>query len=84
MINVYLMFCVAFAFIGYFTEKNIFNPVTIMTILWGSIVYLSRLGLYGLYLANEHTYLMITVGIYIFVFSYYKTNIKSEIFPKKF
>lgn len=71
MINVYLMFCVAFAFIGYFTEKNIFNPVTIMTILWGSIVYLSRLGLYGLYLANEHTYLMITVGIYVFVFSYY-------------
>lgn len=46
MINVYLIFCVAFTFIGYFTEKNIFNPVTIMTVLWGGIVYLSRLGLY--------------------------------------
>lgn len=71
MISVYLIFCVAFAFIGYFTEKNIFNPVTIMTILWGGIVYLSRLGLYGLYLANEHTYLMIIIGIYTFVSSYY-------------
>lgn len=83
MISVYLIFCVAFAFIGYFTEKNIFNPVTIMTVLWGSIVYLSRLGWYGLYLANEHTYLMIIIGIYTFVFSYYISKLILKVKPSQ-
>lgn len=71
MINYCMIFCIVLGFVGYFTEKKVFNPVSVILFMWGIIVYLSSLQLYTLYEASEEIYMYIFIGLVAFTIGYY-------------
>ena len=71
MLSFESILCLFAAFIGFKTEKRLFNPVTLFCGLWGIIVFLSSLCLYNLYLSENKTYNLIFWGIVCFVVGYY-------------
>lgn len=71
MIYILLIFCIAVAIIGKFTEKKIINPVTVFYAVWAIILYLTSLQLYGINDVNESTYTIMLIGFITFVIGYY-------------
>lgn len=78
----FLVVCLIFSFVGYFSEKKVLNPVTIMCTLWGMIILLSKLQLYGLYSVEKDIYEIIFNGVYTFIFGYYLTKFINLIVSK--
>lgn len=74
VIVVGIVLCLIMASIGLKTEKKIFNPITIFCGLWCVIIILSSLQLYGLYLAENSTYIAILIGICMYFVGYYVTR----------
>ena len=58
--------CACFAVLGFVRSKFIFNPLTIMGVLWGIITPLSALGLYRINIPSEKTYQIIAIGLLAF------------------
>lgn len=66
--------------------RKIFNPISVMNILWGLILYLSSLNLYNLFPTPRETYNWIFIGlisynigffiIYFFKWSLFRTSAK--------
>lgn len=87
MIYLYIISCFAIAAIGLRTEKGIFNPITIFSALWGTILFLSNFHAFGLDTAKDMVYDIFFVGIITFVIGYYitKHTIKNKtiVFGKK-
>lgn len=75
MITSCVIFCILFTFIGYFTEKKVFNPLSTIMFMWGVIVYLSSLQLYTLYKTSEEIYRYIFLGLVAFTIGYYISRI---------
>ena len=48
---------------GWVSERNFYNPATIMGFLWALICSLASMRLYSLYEASEFTYILITLAI---------------------
>ena len=71
VIETCITFCGSFTILGVFTEKKLFNPISIITFLWGMIIYLSSLKLYTLYEVREEVYKWILIGLIAFVVGYY-------------
>lgn len=61
----------AFALLGRKSEGKLFNPVTILGLLWAAILYLSGLHLYGIVPARANTYNMFFGGLLSFFGGYY-------------
>ena len=59
--------CACFAVLGFVRSKFIFNPLTIMGVLWGIITPLSALGLYPINIPSDKTYQIIAIGLLAFV-----------------
>ena len=61
----YFSFFMCLVFFLVFTSiyKNIFNPCSIFFALWGILVGLSSLGLFGALIPSDNTYLMIGLGL---------------------
>lgn len=59
------------ALIGWKTEKKLFNPLTIFCFLWGIILFLSSLQLWGLGQATFTTYSWIILGVFMFALGYF-------------
>lgn len=70
IISVALM-CFIFAFVGFRTERKVFNPLTVFCSLWGLILFLSSMHAYNLDLANQTTYSWIYIGIAMYTIGYY-------------
>ncbi|WP_320122118.1 O-antigen polymerase [uncultured Sphaerochaeta sp.] len=54
----------------YHENKDFFNPIVILFSIWGVIVFLSSLRLYGMYVTSQRTYYIITLGLFCFYFGY--------------
>lgn len=68
----YLIACGCIAAFAIYTEKRIINPITILSLLWGIIVFFSKTALYGLYSTqSEQPYIFIMVGLVSFAVGYY-------------
>ena len=67
--------CLLIAILGIKTEKNIINPLSIFTGVWGLIFVLSSFRLYTLNESQFSTYLIMFCGISFFVFGYYFVKI---------
>lgn len=78
MIQACVIFCVAFAILGYLTEQKILNPVTVICIMWGGIVYLSSLMLFTLHEARDETYGWILWGLISYIIGYYVFRLFSK------
>lgn len=86
------IFCVVVAIFGYTRSKFFLNHITVMFLLWGIIVPISSLGLYGVTIPNTHTYVVILVGLIGFFLGgtlwwgpqRYKISIKSNINQRKY
>lgn len=66
-----ILICIVYAAIALTKEKQIINPLTIFCTLWGGIIWLSSLGLYGLYPTSEDTYWIFFGGILSFGIAYF-------------
>lgn len=64
--NYIVILCILFAVIGYFLEKNIYNPITSFTSIWAVIVFLCGLQLYNLYDVSEQIYWIVFWGVLLF------------------
>lgn len=78
MIQACVIFCVVFAILGYLTEQKILNPVTVICIMWGGIVYLSSLMLFTLHEARDETYGWILWGLISYIIGYYVFRLFSK------
>lgn len=58
-----ILICTVCFLISWQKEKNIFNPLTVLSGLWMLITVLASMRLYGLYEADAIVYLLIAVGI---------------------
>lgn len=58
-----ILICAMCWLISWQKEKNIYNPLTVMSGLWLVITVLASMRLYGLYEADSIVYLLIAVGI---------------------
>lgn len=58
-----ILICAMCCLISWQKEKNIYNPLAVMSGLWMVITVLTSMRLYGLYEADSIVYLLITVGI---------------------
>lgn len=73
MIFVTFLTCVFFLIIGLKHEKEKINGLTIFSMLWGIIIFLSGLQLYNLHKTKDNTYAILLIGIisyglgYIFI-----------------
>lgn len=57
---------------GYISEKkNIVNPVTVFSGLWGAVILFSFFGFYTMQVASNRTYILFFIGTVMFVFGYY-------------
>lgn len=75
MITIYAILCLLFCISATHTEKRITNPVSIVTIVWGIIIFLSNKQIYGLFAVDPYYYHMIISGILSFCFGYYVNRI---------
>lgn len=66
-----VIFCFTMSLIGRVTEKKVVNPITIFYILWGIILYLYSLNLYGLMRASDNTLAIMSYGLVSFAVGYY-------------
>lgn len=60
--------CVVGFIISIILERNLYNPITIYTALWGVIILLYQMNPYNLPLVNNDTKMMICFGIISFIF----------------
>lgn len=74
-----------YAILGVWTEKKIFNPLTVFSALWAIVIFLSSLHLYNLYEATTTTYAWICAGLLAFGIGYYcaKFGLKNKRFILK-
>lgn len=86
MILVYVIVCFIIAFISIKTEKKIFNPLFILMMMWGIIIFLSSLMYYTLFSADIDTYQTIFGGLCSFSIGYYVYILffKRKVKKKKF
>ncbi len=57
------IFSIIAALLGYLRSKYFLNHITVMFTLWGIIVPLSSMGLYGVTIPGTHTYFVILTGL---------------------
>lgn len=73
--------------VGYITEKNIINPVTLFSGLWAVVVFFSSLGFYTMQVPADSTYTWFFAGTIFFVLGFYFNklflNKYSLLFKKK-
>lgn len=55
--------CVLVAITSYLHYKNFLNPITVLYVLWGVLVPLSGLGLYGMDIPSNKAYVIILIGL---------------------
>lgn len=65
-----IVVCVIFAIYGIQKDKVIPNPLTLFCSIWGLIVFLSSLQLYGLFETDDIFYFYILIGCICFIISY--------------
>lgn len=65
-----IAFCIFFAIIGIVYEKKKINALTIFSVLWAIILFLSSIRLYDLNATQDSTYGIIALGIFIFGIGY--------------
>lgn len=58
-----IIFSLFMALLAWHHYKDIMNPVTIFCALWGFITFLAKLQLYGLFVAEQRTFLIVFIGI---------------------
>lgn len=63
--------CFVMGIIGVLSEKKVFNPVTMLTLMWGTIIALSSMRLYTLHEAHDTTYKLLLLGVAFFFFGFY-------------
>ena len=61
-----IVVCFSIAIFSYLKERNIVNPVTIMSGIWGIISFLANLRLFRIYGGSDLTYFLISMGIVMF------------------
>lgn len=71
MVKITVVTCLILTIFGYKTEKNIINPITLLSFLWGLIVLLSSLRYCGLGEAPDKAYNWIMLGVVMFAAGYY-------------
>ncbi|MDD3139585.1 MAG: O-antigen ligase [Lachnospiraceae bacterium] len=68
----YMAVFIITAVIGVFSEKKIMNPISVLFVMWGMIIFFSKLGLYGLFDTQSNLpYTIISVGLTAFALGYY-------------
>lgn len=67
--------CFACAFLTWMSERNFYNPGFLMSLMWGVILSLANLRLYGLFEASSETYLVILIGIIAFNIGCFATGV---------
>lgn len=70
-----LLLCIFMVAISIITERKKLNPLTLLFILWATIIGLSSLRLFRLRAASENTYLIIMIGLVAFTIGYYFVRI---------
>ena len=63
MVTIITIYCIAVIVFSKIHYQNYYNPVTVLYIIWGILVPLSSLGLYGLYIPSNKTYSIILIGL---------------------
>lgn len=60
--------CIIFAIMGWYINKNIYNPQTIFNCWWGLVTFLSGFGLYGINVPGLKIYAIMFLGIITYNF----------------
>ncbi len=71
MIQSCIVFCVIFTIIGYWSERKVLNPISIINLMWGVILFFSSLKLYTLYQVRSEVYCWIFIGLIAYSIGYY-------------
>lgn len=66
MLLLFITIAVSFVLIGFFTEKNYYNPLTFFSLIWLLVVLLSSLHLYGINKPSDYAYIIIIIGTLCF------------------
>lgn len=64
--NTLIIICIFFAFVCMFPKRTIINPATMFFVLWGIVVYLGSIQLFGLKSVSSDTYRLIGIGLIMF------------------
>lgn len=83
VLSLCIIICVLCAVMGFLSNHDIFNPITIFCGLWAIIVSLSSLHLYTLNVATNQTYSWILTGIISFVTGFCLYRAKKVIFKQQ-
>ncbi|WP_071460920.1 O-antigen polymerase [Bacillus massilinigeriensis] len=83
MVYILVLFLVAFTFVGYLKERNIYNPLFLMNIMWLLFTTLSFFAFYGVDRPSNKTYSMILLGLLAFNIGILLMNNRYFVFKKK-
>ena len=71
-------FCLFFIIIAYLLDRRLYNPFILFNAWWGISLLLSSMGLFGIYIPEESTYLIMLSVIFFFNFSLIFLSIKRK------
>ena len=61
-----LVVCMSFIMLSLHFDKRIYNPIVLFDLWWGSTIFISGFGFYGIYIPSTTTYLIMLAAIISF------------------
>ena len=61
-----IIVCIGLSCIAFIIEKRVYNPITVFTTIWATIVAFASMQLFGLYEASSDSYKIILISIIFF------------------
>ncbi|MFC6649001.1 O-antigen polymerase [Paenibacillus rhizoplanae] len=60
------LICILFVFLSYKYDHKLYNPYILFNLWWGTTIFISGLGLFGIYIPNVNTYFLMLLAIVFF------------------